>query len=157
MKRERVKVKRVDLKELYERFFKKLDVVYEKVKKKKRGRPRKYKESLIYFAFVFKVARKLSYRDLEHQLKEIKLFEKIPDFSSLFYRFKHLNELILGYFIKKIANLIKQIEKIKYSLIDATGFAFDDSFHLKMLREKELRKVKSHIRLESIVAIITLL
>jgi len=29
MKRERVKVKRVDLKELYERFFKKLDVVYE--------------------------------------------------------------------------------------------------------------------------------
>jgi len=153
MRRERVKVKRVDLKELYERFFKKLDVVYEKIKKRKRGRPRKYKESLIYFAFAFKVARKLSYRDLEHQLKEIKLFEKIPDFSSLFYRFKHLNELIVGYFIKKIAGLIKQIEKIKYSLIDATGFAFDDSFHLKMVRGKELRKVKSHIRLESIVAI----
>ena len=28
----RVKVKRVDLKELYKRFFKKLDVVYEKIK-----------------------------------------------------------------------------------------------------------------------------
>ncbi len=63
---------------------------------KKRGRLKKYKESLIYFAF--KVARKLSYRDLEQQLKEIKLFEKI-----------------------------------KSSLIDTTGFAFDDSFNLKML------------------------
>ena len=113
----RVKVKRVGVKELYKRFFKKLDVVYEKIKK--RGRLKKYKESLIYFAFAFKVARKVSYRDLEHQLKEIK--------------------------------------KIKFSLIDATGFAFDDSFHLKMVRGKELRKVKSHIRLESIVAIITLL
>ena len=46
--RRRVSVKRVDIKELYERLFKKLDVVYEKVKKKKRGRPRKYKESLRY-------------------------------------------------------------------------------------------------------------
>ena len=60
---------------------------------KKRGRLKKYKESLIYFAF--KVARKVSYRDLEQQLKEIK--------------------------------------KIKSSLIDTTGFAFDDSFNLKML------------------------
>ena len=67
--RRRVSVKRVDLKELYERLFITLDKVYEKIKKKKRGRPRKYKESLIYFAFAFKVARNLSYRDLEHQLK----------------------------------------------------------------------------------------
>jgi len=40
--RRRVSVKRVDLKELYERLFKKLDVVYEKIKKKKRGRAKKY-------------------------------------------------------------------------------------------------------------------
>jgi len=140
MKR-RVSVKRVDIKELYKRLFKKLDVVYEKIKKKKRGRPKKYKESLIYFAFALKVVRNLSYRDLEYQLKEINLFDKVPDFSSLFYRFKHLNELI-------IASLIKNTEKIKYSLIDATGFAFDESFNLTMLRGKELRKVKFHIRLE---------
>jgi hypothetical protein len=54
----------------------------------------------------------------------------------MFYRFKHLKETILCYFIK-------HFEKIKYSLIDATGFGFDDSFNLKMLRGKELRKVKS--------------
>jgi len=152
MKR-RVSVKRVDIKELYEKLFKKLDVVYEKIKKRKRGRPKKYKESLIYFAFAFKVVRNLSYRDLEYQLKETNLFDKVPDFSSLFYRFKHLNELIISYFIKKIAFLIKSIEKIKYSLIDATGFGFDESFNLTMLRGKELRKVKSHIRLEAIVCV----
>ena len=151
MKR-RVKVKRVNIKELYERLFVKLDKIYEKIRKK-RGRPKKYKESLIYFAFAFKVARNLSYRDLEHQLKELNLFDKIPNFSSIFYRFKNLNEYIIGYFIKKIAYLIKNFQKIKYSLIDATGFGFDESFKLKMLRGKELRKVKSHIRLEAIVCV----
>ena len=76
--------------------------------------------SLIYFAFALKVARNLSYRDLEHQLKELNLFDKVPDFFSMFYRFKNLNELIIGYFIKKIASLIKNFQKITYSLIDAT-------------------------------------
>jgi hypothetical protein len=71
----------------------------------------------------------------------------------MFYRFKYLKETILCYFIKKIAVFIKHFEKIKYSLIDATGFGFDDSFNLKMLRGKELRKVKSHIRLEAIVCV----
>jgi len=52
--RKRVTVKRVNLKELYKRLFVKLDKVYEKIKNKKRGRPRKYKESLIYFAFALK-------------------------------------------------------------------------------------------------------
>jgi len=151
--RKRIKIKRVDLKELYERLFVKLDKVYEKIKKKKRGRPKKYKESLIYFAFALKVVRNLSYRDLEHQLKELNLFDKVPNFSSMFYRFKHLNEIILGYFIKKMASLIKTFEKIIYSIIDATGFGFDESFNLKMLRGKELREVKSHIRLEAIVCV----
>ena len=152
--RRRVSVKRVDLKRLYKELFVKLDKVYErKIKKKKRGRPKKYKESLIYFALALKIARNLSYRDLEHKLKELNLFDKVPNFSSIFYRFKHLNELTIGYFIKKIASLIKNIEKIKYSIIDATGFGFDESFNLKMLRGKELRKVKSHIRLEAIVCV----
>jgi hypothetical protein len=153
-KRVRVNVKRVNLRELYEQLFVKLDKLYENIhKKRKKGRPRKYKESLIYFASAFKVSRNLSYRDLEHQLKELDLFDKIPDFSSMFYRFKQINKLILGYFIKKIANLIKTIRKIEYSLIDATGFGFDESYKLKMLRGKELRKVKSHIRLEAIVEV----
>ena len=152
MKR-RVNIKRMDLKELYERLFVKLDKVYEKLKKKKRGRPKKYKESLIYFALAFKIIRNLSYRDLEYQLKELNLFDKVPNFSSMFYRFNKLNELIIGYFIKKIAGLIKLIENISYSIIDATGFGFDESFNLKMLRGEELRKIKSHIRLEAIVGV----
>jgi len=118
--KKRVSVNRIDLKELYKRLFKKLDVVYEKIKKRKRERPKKY---------------------------------KVPDFSLLFYRFKNLNKLIIGYFIKKITFLIKRIEKIKYSLIDATGFGFDESFNLTLLRGKELREVKSHIRLEAIVCV----
>ena len=36
----------------------------------------------------------------------------------MFYRFKHLNELIISYFIKKIASLIKNLQKIKYSKLE---------------------------------------
>jgi len=45
-------------------------------------------------------------------LKELNLFDKVPNFSSMSYRFNKLNELIIGYFIKKIAGLIKLIENI---------------------------------------------
>jgi len=34
-------------------------------------------------------------------IKELNLFDKVPNFSSMFYRFKHLKETILHYFIKK--------------------------------------------------------
>ena len=81
MKR-RVKVKRVELKRLYKELFVKLDKAHNKIKK--RGRPIKYKESLIYFAFALKVARNLSYRDLEYQLKELNLFDEVPNFRQYF-------------------------------------------------------------------------
>jgi hypothetical protein len=60
-KRARVNVKRVNLRKLYEQIFVKLDKLYENIhKKRKKGRPRKYKESIIYFALAFKISRNLS-------------------------------------------------------------------------------------------------
>ena len=149
-RRKRVEIRRINLKKVYEELFKRVDKIY---KGQKRGRPRKYKESLIYFALALKVVQRLSYRDLEHQLKLLKLFSEVPDFSSLLYRFKRLNERVLGYFIKKIASLIKTHWKIEYSIIDATGFGFGKNEELRFKRGKELRAVQSHIRLQSIVGI----
>ena len=150
-RRKRVEIRRVNLKRVYEELFKRVD----KISKggQKRGRPRKYKESLIYFALALKVVQRLSYRDLEHQLKALNLFGEVPDFSSLLYRFKRLNERVLGYFIKKVANSIKTMRKIEYSIIDATGFGFGEDKELRFKRGEELRRVQSHIRLQSIVGI----
>ena len=75
-------LKRVKIKELYNRLFIKLDRVYAKIKKE--GRPKKYKESLIYFAFALKVARNLSYRDSEYQLKELNHLINFPTFLRCF-------------------------------------------------------------------------
>ncbi len=111
----RVEIRRLEIKRVYQELFKKVDKIYKR--RKKRGRPRKYQESLIYFALALKVLRRLSYRDLEYQLKELNLFEDIPDFSSLFYRFKQLNEMLLGYFIKKIANMLKSAYRGTDSLV----------------------------------------
>ena len=105
--RRRAEIRRVNLKKLYQELFERVDKISKRVQK--RGRPRKYKESLICFALALKVVQRLSYRDLEHQLKLLGLFSEVPDFSSLLYRFKRLNERVLAYFIKKVANSIKTV------------------------------------------------
>ena len=120
-RRIRVKLKRLDLKFLYEKNFKKLNKIVSK--KRKKGRLKKYKEELILFTFalkVLKVLKNLSYKD-------------IPNFLSL--------QII--YFIKK--------EKIKAKLIHATRFSYRNNHKLKSLRGKDTRKIKLYIRLEAIV------
>jgi hypothetical protein len=88
-KRAKVNVKRVNLKELYEQLFVRLDKLYENIhRKRKKGRPRKYKESLIYFALAFKVIPKL-----------IKIV-----YNSIMGRDK-LNPYVFYPYIKKIFNV----------------------------------------------------
>jgi len=54
-----------------------------------------------------------------------------------------INERVLGYFIKikKVANSIKTMRKIEYSIIDTTGFGFGEDEELRFKRGKELRRV----------------
>ena len=99
--RVRVGLKRLYLKLLYEKNFKKLD----KIVSKKGKRVRAKKEGLILFAFALKVLRNLSYRDLAHYLKSSNIFKDILDFSSFHYKSKKLNLNLLIYFIKKFADI----------------------------------------------------
>ena len=60
--------------------------------KTKRGRPPVYEDYLVVSALLLKVLKKLSLRELEEHLKEI--FPKVPDFTTLWYRFKKLEKNI---------------------------------------------------------------
>ena len=79
MKRRNITLKRIEDKELI-KVFKKVDKVYNKIK---RGRPRKYNESLIYFALAYKILKKLSFRDLVFELKS--RFKEFLTLSTLYY------------------------------------------------------------------------
>ena len=146
MGRKSITLKRIEDKEL-SKVFKEVDKVYNKIK---RGRPRKYNESLIYFALAYKILKKLSFRDLVFELKS--KFKAFPTLSTLHYRISRVNINLLRYFIKKLANKIKNIYKnFKYLIADGTGFGYSDTFYMKLLRGAKLKKAKYHTKAEILI------
>ncbi|AAC07367.1 IS5-like element ISAae1 family transposase [Aquifex aeolicus] len=121
----------------------------------KRGRPRVYEDHLIVAALLIKILENLSLRDLEERLKD--LFPKVPDFTTLHYRFRKLNR---GYLKELIHRTAKEImEKLQakefYCLIaDGTGFGYAQAYELKWKKGKELRNVKSHVKTEVLVGVV---
>lgn len=79
-----------------------------KEERRKRGRPKVYPDYLIFALLLFKVSRRLSFRELE-EISKKELKEKVPDFSSLFYRFKNIDEDILKDFVAYIGEKNKGV------------------------------------------------
>ena len=63
------------------------------------------------FTLLLKVLEKLSLRKLEAYLKEI--LPKVPDYTTLHYRFRKIENTILESFIYKLAKEIMKILKVK--------------------------------------------
>ena len=144
--KKRISLKRIEDKELI-KAFSEVDKAYKKIR---RGRPRKYNESLIYFALAYKILKKLSFRDLVFEFKS--RFKEFPTLSTLHYRISRVNINLLRYFIKKLANKIKNIYKnFKYLIADGTGFGYSDTFYMKLLRGEKLRKAKYHTKAEVLI------
>lgn len=124
--------------------------------KPRKGRPVKYSDEIIILALLLKQHMNLSFRDLEEYMLLFFPRESVPDFSSIFYRFKTLDSDILECIIKQIAQEIEKILNIKeyYAVMaDGTGFGYDGTFTLSYLRGKRLREVKSHIKTEVLIGI----
>ena len=123
--------------------------------KTKRGRPPVYEDYLVVSALLLKVLKKLSLRELEEHLKEI--FPKVPDFTTLWYRFKKLEKTYLIRMIEETAKKIMEELEAKefHSLIaDGTGFGYAETYHLRWKRGKELRQVSSHVKTEVLVGVV---
>ncbi|MGC8853264.1 MAG: transposase, partial [Hydrogenobacter sp.] len=63
---------------------------------KKRGRPAIYHTKLILTALILKTFLKLSFRDTQDLLEDLFPDKPIPDFSTLFYRFKNLDKQLVS-------------------------------------------------------------
>uniref|UniRef100_A0A7V4DWU9 Transposase n=1 Tax=Dictyoglomus thermophilum TaxID=14 RepID=A0A7V4DWU9_DICTH len=75
-------------------------------RKKKRGRPKKYSDELIFSSLLFMISRGLSFRDLRSELKE--RIKKVPYISNLHYRFKKIDEKTLEELLEYVR---REIEK----------------------------------------------
>ena len=126
-----------------------------KESKRKRGRPPVYEDYIVVSALLLKVLKKLSLRELERLLKEI--FPKVPNFTTLWYRFKRLENTYLIRMIKETAKKIMEELEVKefHSLIaDGTGFGYAETYYLRWKRGKELRQVSSHVKTEVLVGVV---
>ncbi len=122
---------------------------------KTRGRPKLYPDYIIVAALLIKTLEKLSLRDLEEKLKD--LLPKVPDFTTIHYRFKKLNQDYLKDMIEQTAKeIMKQLKaKELYCLIaDGTGFGYAQTYNLTWKRGKKLREVNSHIKTEILVGVV---
>lgn len=72
--------------------------------RKKRGRPPKFPEELVILSIILKNYFNLSFRDIELNLLHILPREQTPDFSSLFYRMKAIDQ-------RKLKCITEEIEK----------------------------------------------
>jgi Transposase DDE domain. len=144
----------ISFKQIYKltkRFFKKIK--YKEKKNSQRGRPRKYKDEFIIAIFLYQTLKQYSYREV---LQELKYFGfKTPSLNDYHYRIKQFNENTLKLLLEKTGQYFieKTKDKIQCYIADATGFAYGDIYSLKWRRGIEVKQIKSHIRLELIIAV----
>ncbi len=94
-----------------------------KNKQSKKGRPPTYPNHIIIFALLLKILENLSLRDLEQRLKD--LFPNAPDHTTLWYRFRKIENSYIKKLIHTTAREIMEVLKAKefHCLIaDGTGF-----------------------------------
>ncbi len=109
----------------------------------KKRRPPTYPNHIIIFTLLLKILENLSPRDLEQKLKD--LFPNAPDYTTLWYRFRKIENSCLKELIYTTAREIMKVLKAKkfHCLIaDGTGFGYFDTFKLLWMKGKEIRQVK---------------
>ncbi|ADY73946.1 transposase IS4 family protein [Desulfurobacterium thermolithotrophum DSM 11699] len=116
--------------------------------KTKRGRPKKYPDEIILTLLFLQVAWNLSFRDLEYLAVQIFGRENIPDFSTYYYRLKQLPSILLVDFLNFVSRRLlgKYHKELRFLIIDGTGFKYNEIYPLKILRGKEIKEVKSHVK-----------
>ena len=117
-------------------------------KASKKGRPPKYSDETILLMLFLQVIWQLSFREVEDFTVRILGRENVPDFSTYYYRLKHLPPLLLIDFLNFLSSklLRKYHKQIATLIFDGTGFKYNELYPLKILKGREIKRVKGHVK-----------
>jgi len=124
-----------------------------------KGRPKVYDESIFLTILLVRELTGYSYREAILAVKRELRIKKMPALSTIHYRISTMSKRIIIKFNKFLVNkLIKSklpryIEDIYVAIVDGTGFSFNDLYPLRIYRGKEVRMVKSHVKLCVIIGV----
>jgi len=124
---------------------------------KRRGRKRKYSDAFIITLAILQEYNRYSVREVLMYAREY--FKDVPVESTYQYRKKRISteimeEVILyitGRIIEVLEKKGKEI-KVKYTIIDGTGFGYNELYPMKFARGTQVRDIKSHVRAVVVVA-----
>lgn len=119
----------------------------------KGGRPRSFDDALILTIACVQNLHQFSYREALEFCGDI--FPAIPTLSTYHYRLKKFSSGTGQKFIEFLGTKIATTphQKVRFFIVDGTGFSFHDAYPMKLHLGTEIRKIRSHVKVTAMAGV----
>ncbi len=120
-----------------------------------RGRPKFYPDALFMTMFLVRQLSGYSYRETLKAVSRALKLKSIPAVSTLHYRLSKMPTSLFIEFHNFVVNWIlsNYRDSLKLLIVDATGFSFNELYPVNFFRGKEIRFIRSHVRMCVIIGV----
>src|SRR3989344_4925339 len=117
------------------------------------GRPRIFEDALILSIASIQNLHQFSYREALEFCEDY--FPDIPALSSYHYRLSKIPPRDAQGFIEFLGQKIasKAHQKVRFFIVDGTGFSFHDAYPMSFHRGTEIKKIRAHAKILALVGV----
>lgn len=120
---------------------------------RKGGRPRTFDDALVLTIACVQNLHQFSYREALEFCGDI--FPEVPTLSTYHYRLKKFSSGTGQKFVEFLGEKIteKAHQKVRFFIVDGTGFSFHDAYPMKFHLGTEIKKIRSHVKIAALAGI----
>lgn len=117
------------------------------------GRPRFFADALVLTIACVQNLHQFSYREALEFCGDI--FPEIPTLSTYHYRLKKFSPGTGQKFIEFLGSKITEQahHKVRFFILDGTGFSFHDAYPMQLHRGTEVRKIRAHVKVAAMAGV----